>query len=86
MEIIDKTKTELLDESGIKKLRIIESQGAPDVIECDGKAYVAVDLEAIEDLVKDLTALKDFPEPVVTGPSAHLMAERIKKAVGKWQG
>lgn len=85
MEITNKAKTELLDESGIKKLRIIEPQGDPDIIECDGRAYVAVDLYAIEELVKDLTALKDFAEPVVTGPSAHLMAQRIKKAVGLWQ-
>lgn len=86
METEGVARIEMLDELGIKKLRIYDYQEVtPDIIECNDLAYVACDLNAIEDLVNDLEALKAYPGPVVTGRAAALMAARIKRAVGLWQ-
>lgn len=59
--------------------------GTPDIIQYEGASYVKADLNALEKLVGDLLALGDIPEPVATGASCALIAERIKRAIGVWE-
>lgn len=61
------------------------TNGSPDVILFMGESYVKADLDALEKLVGDLLALGDIPEPVATGASCALIAERIKRAIGAWE-
>ncbi len=58
---------------------------APDIIQYEGASYVKADLDALEKLVGDLSALGDIPDPVATGASCALIAERIKRAIGVWE-
>ena len=62
-----------------------EAREAPDIVQCYGASYVKADLDALEKLVGDLLALGDIPEPVATGASCALIAERIKRAIGVWE-
>lgn len=62
-----------------------EAHEAPDIIQYEGASYVKADLDALEKLVGDLSALGDIPEPVATGASCALIAERIKRAIGVWE-
>lgn len=62
-----------------------EAHEAPDVILYEGSSYVKADLDALEKLVGDLSALGDIPEAVATGASCALIAERIKRAIGVWE-
>ena len=62
-----------------------EAREAPDIVQCYGASYVKADLDALEKLVSDLSALGDIPEPVATGASCALIAERIKRAIGVWE-
>ena len=62
-----------------------EAHEAPDIIQYEGASYVKADLDALEKLVGDLSALGDIPDPVATGASCALIAERIKRAVGVWE-
>lgn len=59
--------------------------GSPDIIQYEGASYVKADLDALEKLVGDLSALGDIPDPVATGASCALIAERIKRAIGAWE-
>lgn len=63
----------------------MEAHEAPDIIQYEGASYVKADLDALEKLVGDLTALGDIAEPVATGASCALIAERIKRAIGVWE-
>ena len=58
---------------------------APDIIQYKGLSYVKADLDALEKLVGDLSALGGISEPVATGASCALIAERIKRAIGVWE-
>lgn len=58
---------------------------APDIIQYKGLSYVKADLDALEKLVGDLSALGDISVPVATGASCALIAERIKRAIGVWE-
>lgn len=62
-----------------------EAREAPDIVQCYGASYVKADLDALEKLVGDLSALGDIPDPVATGASCALIAERIKRAIGVWE-
>ena len=62
-----------------------EAREAPDIVQCYGASYVKADLDALEKLVGDLLALGDIAEPVATGASCALIAERIKRAIGVWE-
>lgn len=44
MASIDERDVHVMDGSGVKRLRLLEPQGSPDVIECDGMDYYPVDL------------------------------------------
>ena len=57
----------------------------PQTIQYEGASYVKADLDALEKLVGDLSALGDIPDPVATGASCALIAERIKRAIGVWE-
>lgn len=59
--------------------------GSPDIIQYEGASYVKADLVALEKLVGDLSALGNIAEPVATGASCALIAERIKRAIGVWE-
>ena len=62
-----------------------EAHEAPDIIQYEGASYVKADLDALEKLVGDLSALGDIPDPLATGASCALIAERIKRAIGVWE-
>lgn len=77
--------TRMTNALAVSRCDYMEAHEAPDIIQYEGASYVKADLDALEKLVGDLLALGDIAEPVATGASCALIAERIKRAIGVWE-
>lgn len=82
MASIDERDVHVMDGSGVKRLRLLEPQGSPDVIECDGMDYYPVDLQRLLSLAGWLEGCHlAAGQGIIYGQDCGRAAASIREAV-----